>query len=120
MTPNEAKELDHAMVSLKDYLDVRIEDVRSMVESRLIEINRAVTKSDVAIEQRFQSVNELRAMANDIANRGMTRAEFNSAHSALEDKIDNVQRLTYIGFGIAIAMQIAFGAAVLLWRGHTG
>lgn len=109
MTPADREEFDHAAVTLRDYIDMRIDA-----------INLGITKSEIAMEQRFQSVNELRAMANDIASRGLTRAEYNSAHAALEDKIDSVQRLVYIGFGVAITLQILLGAAVILWRSHSG
>lgn len=59
------------------------------VQAALVAAEKAVTKAELAAERRFESVNEFRGQLADQATLFMPRAEYESAHTALEDKLNS-------------------------------
>lgn len=94
--------------------------LRDYIDSRCDAILRELDKLAIAMDGKFTSVNELRGLANDIGNRAMPRTEFQQAHESLSAKIDQVQKLTWIGLGIALALQLLIGISVIVWRKSIG
>jgi hypothetical protein len=88
--------LSLVQVSLKDHLltmmkerdrryTERFEAQEKSTVYALAAADKAATKAETAIEKRFDSVNELRAMAQDILRTTMPRTEAEIRLKALED-----------------------------------
>ncbi len=87
-----------SLVTLRDYVDTRFDAT-----------NLAIQKAEFAADR-------LHNISNDIANRMMPRAEYSQSHKALENKIDVVAKVVWMGLGAVTILQVAIGVAVLIWK----
>jgi hypothetical protein len=90
-------------VPLRDYLELhvrRLDDLRSAERARQDDLRaadkEAVRTTREAMEKRLEGLNELR---NDVAPK--------SALDSVSDAIRRVERLVYIGIGLALAASVA-------------
>lgn len=88
-------------ISLKEYvndkfanlekaIDVRFESVTQATKEALSSSNKAIDKSDIAMEKRFDSVNEFRSTLSDQAAKFIIRTEFELVVNRLEQDIKNL------------------------------
>lgn len=98
----------HGYISLREYVDVRFLAVES-----------AVQKAEAATDKRFESVNEMRAMVTDSASKFMPRAEYETAHRSIVEKIEALQKMLWVGFGVVLALQFLVSILFVLWRPQT-
>ncbi len=66
---------------------------KERVDMALAASDKAIVKAEAATEKRFEGVNEFRAALGDQANRLMPRAEYDVQHRALEEKVDNLNKI---------------------------
>jgi hypothetical protein len=111
------------------------------VQAALAAADRAVSKAELAADKRFEALNELRQMLNDMVATLITRVEAGIKFDAMAEKIDaqriridvlearvNAQGGGVVGAGRAadamrsnLAMGISIVVVlVLLWRAFTG
>ena len=90
--------------------------LREYIESRLASMQRAVDKAEEATERRFSSVNEMRAMVTDAARMFMPRSEYEAAHRAVQEKVEALQKMLWIGTGVVIAFQFLIGVMLIFWK----
>ena len=97
--------------TLKEFNDLqakRLDDLRNAEISRLDDLRaadkEAVRDARVAMEKRLEGLNELRG---DVATKG--------ALASVTESVRRVERLVYIGMGLAIAASVAIP---LLLRAH--
>lgn len=91
----EIRRIDADIKQLNILLDERSITQEKAVAAALSATREAITKSETATEKRFESVNEFRAALSDASKEQLTRTEYNAAHIALIDKIDDMKvRLT--------------------------
>lgn len=76
--------------SLKEYVDLALNNLDEKIEQRFISTKDAVDKADRATDKRFESVNEFRQQLNDQARQFVTKEEYKVAHRAIEDKVEQV------------------------------
>ena len=62
-------------VSLKEYFESRLTDLKTYVETKFDSTKEAVTKAENATEKRFESVNEFRETLNTQQKTFVTRVE---------------------------------------------
>lgn len=79
-------------ISLREYVDVRIDALDKAVITALNAADRAVLKSEVASDKRFDSVNEFRESLNDQNRTLMPRAEAEQAMRGMAEKIDELTK----------------------------
>jgi phosphopantetheinyl transferase (holo-ACP synthase) len=65
----------------------RFTSQKDAVAAALASAKEAVTKAEMAAEKRFEGVNELRGMANDILAKTMTRVEAEAELKAFDAKL---------------------------------
>lgn len=93
----EAVESPSNVVSLREYIEVRIRSVQDAAIARAESQEKAVTaamaaaqaavsKAEIATEKRFESVNEFRQSLADQSRIQMPRAEFEALHKAAETR----------------------------------
>jgi len=87
------------------------------MESRFTSLQRAVDKAEESVDKRFGSVNEMRAMVTDSATRFMPRAEYETAHRALVEKVEGLQKFLWMGLGAVMAVQLFIGIVFVMLRG---
>jgi hypothetical protein len=103
--------------NLKDYMEVRfnllaeqLKQTEERFEERLREADlryeqrfraqmEAISKSDMAGEKRFESVNEFRSTLTDQAATFMPRAEAVSKLDSISDRVTKIEGVIYTGAG---------------------
>jgi|SRR6185437_5045552 len=80
--------------------------LREYIESRFASLQRAVDKAEESNEKRFAAVNEMRAMVADAALQYMPRAEFESQHRGIVEKVESLQKFLWVGLGAVLAIQL--------------
>jgi hypothetical protein len=85
-------------VSLRDYM-----------EARFTSLQRAVDKAEESNDKRFAAVNEMRDMVTDAASRFMPRIEYETAHRAVVEKVEALQKFLWMGLGAVLAVQLFIG-----------
>ena len=60
------------------------------IDAALLAADRAVSKSEVATEKRFESVNEFRAQLSDQVATFISRSEYALSHTALSEKMEAI------------------------------
>jgi hypothetical protein len=98
-------------VTLKQHFDERFNAADRAIKTLEAATNQRCATLEASTNERFHAVNELRGMANDIAQRGLPRSEFTLAHATLEQKVNATQKLAWVGLGIMMAFQVA----VAIW-----
>jgi hypothetical protein len=95
--------IDQQLHDLRDHLDERFESQQDMVRTALVQNDK-----------RFESVNEFRAQLNDQVRTFLTRVEYQTAHSALSEKVDTLQARVDDATGMqrATVRMIGFGLTV--------
>jgi len=73
---------------LQDMLNERHKAQQQGVSAALEAAEKAVNKAEAAAEKRFKSVNEFRKQLSDQAATFMPRAEYDTAHDALIEKME--------------------------------
>jgi cell pole-organizing protein PopZ len=79
----------------------------------------AVDKADRAIEKRFNITNEWRSSINDVISTRLSRDEYQSAHTALTEKLDDVTaRILRVegrssGIGTSLGVILSVGALLI-------
>ena len=117
-------------VDLRDLFNAQIENLRTLIKANDINYNqrfdnvvaatknalesadRAVTKSEMASEKRFDAVNEFRATLADQQRTLMPRSEVEILIRGLNDKIDALNVTTIGKQGQSVGMKEGWGWAV--------
>ena len=90
--------------------------LREYMESRFISLQRAVDKAEEANDKRFSAINEMRSMVTDAASRYMPRVEYETAHRALVEKVEALQKFLWMGLGAMLAIQLFVGIVFTLLK----
>ena len=83
-----------------------LEDIE-VLKARLDMMEKLTGKTEQELNRRLEGMNEFRSALKDQNSTFLTRLEYDSKHALLEQKIEVVQKLVYIGLGIAIVIEIA-------------
>lgn len=75
-------------VSLREYVDIRVDALEKAFTISLANQDRAVSKAEVAAEKRFDSVNEFRSALSDSSRLLMPRSESEQITKGMEEKIN--------------------------------
>jgi hypothetical protein len=75
-------------ISLRQYIDIRVEAVEKAVLAAIAASDRAVNKAEAANEKRFDAVNEFRGALNDSTRLMMPRSEAEQSFRVLSEKIE--------------------------------
>lgn len=82
------------VVSLKDYIETIVGSLEKNYNSRLDQMDRAVTKAERTTEKRFEGVNEFRAALQDLTRSFIPRPEIEAMFKNLSSKVeDNTREL---------------------------
>src|ERR1700756_503809 len=103
----EREKAPHGYVSLREYVDVRFDAQET-----------AVLKSESAYDRRFSALNEMRGMLSDYAAHSMPRSEYETAHQALVEKVEALQKILWVGLGLVLAFQF-IASILLIWTKQT-
>lgn len=81
--------------ALHTHLDQEFKDLRELIAAKFDAVDKATVLAAVAVERRFESVNEFRKQLADQERNFLTRAEFDAHHETLVNKLDQeIARLT--------------------------
>ena len=127
MTEHEEK-CSPAMVSLREYVDIRLEAVQGAFDARLAAMEGARSFAYAAMEKRLEGMNEIRSALRDQGATFATRNELASiknkydedirmlreSRSLLEGKAAQGSVMVSLGIGI-VALVVAIVTALLQW-----
>jgi len=88
--------------------------LREYMESRFMALQRAVDKAEDSNDKRFAAINEMRSMVTDAASRFMPRIEYETAHRALVEKVESLQKFLWMGLGAMLAVQLFIGIVFVM------
>ena len=87
-----------------------------VIRTRLDYLEKSLEKADCALDKRLVGMNEFRQALKDQNNTFITRIEYEAKHELLKTelekrdiKIESLQRLVFIGVGIATVAGILAG-----------
>lgn len=90
-TQQQVEQYDEAdELALREYIDVRVNALELSMLNGFSTAKEAVEKSDRATELRFDSVNEFRAQLNDQQRTFLPRLEYEQAHNALINRVNEL------------------------------
>ena len=92
MTSEEGERSHREYVTLKEYIESRLDSMQRATEVAIQAAQRATEKAETANNARFANVNEFRQALQDQTREYLPRAEFNIQHKAIEDRVDNLTR----------------------------
>lgn len=92
-TQQQVEQYDEAdELALREYVDVRINALELSMLNGLSTSKEAVEKAERATELRFDAVNEFRAQLDDQQRTFMPRLEYEQAHQALINRVDELTK----------------------------
>lgn len=101
-----------SLISLKEYIDTQLqalERVREMgiagEDIRYRAIEKATTLASNAMDKRLEGMNEFRNQLKDQAALFLTRVEYEAKYQQLYEKIESLQRIVYMGVGLALGIE---------------
>lgn len=105
-------------VSLREYLERRIDDNDRRYEQRFAAQEDAIGKAESATEKRFESVNEFRQSLSDQTAGFLPRLEAASIEKSNADKVASLQsrldKLEGKGSGVSAFWLVLVGAAGMI------
>lgn len=92
-------------------LSRRMDDADKAISAALVSAEKAVVKAEAAAEKRFEGVNEFRRALADQTATFLPRAEYSTAHKALEDRLAvNAERLTALELRLTSRLDLGEGS----------
>ena len=85
--------LQAALTAAKTAVDAALAAAEKAVAAALIAAKEAVNKAELAQQRTNEGQNEFRGQLKDQANTLLPRTEYELAHQALEDKIDDMKKV---------------------------
>ena len=93
-------------ISIKDYLDFKFQELDKRLQLRAELTDKALTKAEVILNARLESMNEFREQLSKQASTFIVREAFEIKQKVLEDKISNLAKFVYIGIGGIMTIQL--------------
>ena len=92
-------------VSLKDFLIQRIDLLEKLEDERFEKTNTALELQAKEYERRLNSLNGEAERLRYMQSTYMPREVYESKHNELTTKIEGVQKITFIGIGLVLAVE---------------
>ena len=112
-------------VSLKEYIDRRIDELDQRLLDRFTQSDSSVAKAERTMNERLNSMNEFRDALRDQANRMATRAEVEKMNEEIQElrraKSNLDGRMVILNVTVSAAVSILTGllvGAVLMMMSH--
>jgi hypothetical protein len=93
------------MITLTE-LDKKIAVLETKVEDHIKHSSIAVDKAENAVNERLAKMNEFRDQLKDQAKTFVTYDVYSAMIKAVDEKLNYVTKMVYIGIGIFIVVQI--------------
>ena len=92
-------------ISLKQYMETRIESLRREIDIALAAANLATSKSEQAIDYRLQHLNDFRNSLQDQTRGYATKAELEALREMHTAEIKGLQKIVYALTGGLVILQ---------------
>lgn len=111
-------------VPLKEYFENRLCELNKRFSERVDEINENVVKAEHQLNHRLEGMNEFRESLRDQSARFLTRAEYDYAHKAIDEKVRSMElaranfegRVATIASLVSIAVSIMVGVVIFIFE----
>lgn len=113
MTEAERKAVENEMVSLREYLEAKIDfrciemlHLKELYETKLDAVNLSHAKFELLLNTRWESMNEIREQLGTQKSESLSRLEYDANHKLLESKIDSIVKIVWTISGTLAALEI--------------
>ncbi|MEK7395935.1 MAG: hypothetical protein AAB116_03250 [Candidatus Poribacteria bacterium] len=93
-------------------LEEQVAQLAERVENHCIYSDKAIEKSEAAMNKRLESMNEFRAQLTDQSKTFINYEIYNANHRILEVKIEALQKIVW--GGLAVVSFVAFAVPLLM------
>lgn len=77
---------------MREYLEFMVSAQKELMSVQLTALERAVDKAESASDRRFDNVNELRGVVNDVLSKTMPRDEYQRGRDDIIERITVMER----------------------------
>ena len=99
-------------IDAKEYIDERLRS-QSEIQKVLSKKNaEALKKAEKEMERRLEGMNEFRAQLENQTREFITREQYELSERLINQKIDNLSRLVYIGVGMIIILEVVLNILI--------
>ena len=96
-------------VDVREFVKCEITHLEQKMNITHIKNDEALRSAKDEMNRRLESMNEFRNQLEKQANTFISRDEYEPKHELVNQKVDSISKMVYIGVGILIVVQIAIG-----------
>ena len=100
--------------SLKEHFELAIDSMEVQTNLGFILRDKAIEKAEVANIQRLDKMNEVREQLREQALTFLRKEEYLLNDRLLNQKIDSLSKLVYVGLGVWIILQVVLSFVISL------
>jgi iron-sulfur cluster repair protein YtfE (RIC family) len=93
------------IASLKEYFDYAMLSLEEKFEIKLQSLDQKVEKIDKVNDIKHEAMNEVREQLGDQADTFLQTAIYDSKHEIIQNKIEGLQKLVFVGLGVWMVVQ---------------
>jgi hypothetical protein len=108
--------VDSQFISQKEAVKAAFDAQKEAIAAALAAAKEAVGKAEAAVEKRFENTNEWRNTVETLQRTYTPRTEVNQVMTSMTEKMEVLQKLVWVGFGIMLALQFFVGIALVFWK----
>jgi len=91
-----------------------VKTLKKYFDMRFNESGKAVEIAEKLMANRLEESNGIRDQLKEQAQTFVTKIEYNLTHENLVKKVEELQRLVYIGLGVWIVLQLIISVVLIL------
>lgn len=101
-------------IETRTYVDREIKHLSDKITIENSKNQEALKDARVEMNRRLEGMNEFRTQLSNQAKTFIGRDEFSATEKLINQKIESMQKLLYIGLGIFLVIQVVFATAISL------
>jgi hypothetical protein len=101
-------------IGARQYIEKEIQHIEDKYSIILSKNADALQEAKKEMERRLEGMNEFRAQLEKQTKTFISRDEFSATEKLILQKVENISKLVYIGFGVFLMLQIIIGVFLTL------
>jgi hypothetical protein len=100
--------------SLKEWVDLALTSLEQRIEQRFTSTIAEMHKIEKQNDDKHRDMNEIREQLKDQATTFIPKNEYDLKHEILDNKINSLSKIVYIGLGIWTLLSLLIAIVLLL------
>mgnify|MGYP001211989895 CR=1 FL=1 len=93
------------LASLHEHITILVSNLEDKFDIKLSALDNKLDKIDKINDVKHESMNQVREQLDDQARTFVTKEMYESKHEVIENKIEALQKLVFIGLGVWMVIQ---------------